>query len=45
MDYTIEGETVTVKKGMYDCFQSDINLLSSEKLEYINSDLRNKLIK
>lgn len=32
-------------KGMYECFNADPEMLSSKEKEYINSTLRNKLIK
>ena len=38
-------ETITIEKGMYDCFDSDTSMLSSEQLEYMNSQLRNVLVK
>lgn len=39
------NETVTINRGMYDCFDNDVTMLSSEKLEYMNSQLRNVLVK
>ena len=44
-DITVNGETVTLEKGIYDCFQNDTSILSEEDLEYANSKLRNALIK
>lgn len=44
-DLTINGQIVTLEKGMYDCFQNDTSILSSEQLEYMNSKLRNILTK
>lgn len=35
----------TVMKGMYDCFNNDTELLSSDNKEYMNSELRNRLTK
>lgn len=42
-DITVGGETVTIEKGMYDCFNSDTMLLSSEKKETLNARLRSYL--
>lgn len=39
------SETVTIERGMYDCFDNDVTMLNTEKLEYMNSQLRNILIK
>ncbi|MBO5388168.1 MAG: hypothetical protein J6A59_08515 [Lachnospiraceae bacterium] len=44
-DMTVNGEVVTIEKGMYDCFQNDTSILSEDKLEYMNSQLRNVLIR
>lgn len=44
-DITVKGQTITLEKGMYDCFQNDTSILSSEQLEYMNSKLRNVLTK
>lgn len=45
-EITVNGnETLTIEKGMYDCFNSDTTMLSSEDNEYMNSTLRNVLIK
>lgn len=33
------------ERGMYDCFNSDPSMLSSESKEYMNSALRNRLLK
>lgn len=41
----INGQKVTLEKGMYDCFNSDVTMLSSDKKEYMNSLLRNILTK
>lgn len=40
-----EDATEELSRGMYDCFNSDPTMLSSDKLEYLNSQLRNKLVK
>ena len=40
-----EVNGVTVARGMYDCFNSNPEMLSSENLEYYNSSLRNALTK
>lgn len=42
-DIKVKGETVTIEKGMYDCFQNDPEILSTDKLEYMQSQLRNVL--
>lgn len=42
---TVNGQEVTLERGMYDCFDSDPTMLSSDELEYMNSQLRNKLVK
>lgn len=39
----VNGQVITVEKGMYDCFQNDTSILPESDLEYINSSLRNKL--
>lgn len=39
------GETITLNRGMYDCFNSNVEMLSSEKNEIINSKLRERLVK
>lgn len=44
-EITVSGQTVTIEKGMYDCFNSDVTMVSSEDNEYMNSTLRNKLTK
>lgn len=44
-DIKVNGETITLEKGMYDCFQNDVTMLSTDKLEYMNSYLRGKLTK
>ena len=44
-DITVKGETVTIEKGMYDCFQNDVTMMSTDELEYANSKLRNVLVK
>lgn len=38
-----DGSTETVERGMYDCFNNDVNLLSTEEKEKINSHLRGYL--
>lgn len=40
-----DGKVVTIEKGLYDCFQNDTNILSKEKNEYMNSTLRNQLLR
>jgi hypothetical protein len=37
------SETITIEKGMYDCFDSDTEMLSSNNKEYINEELRSLL--
>ena len=45
-EITVNGnEKLTIEKGMYDCFNSDVTMLSTEDREYMNSTLRNVLIK
>lgn len=44
-DIVVNGQTITLNKGMYDCFSSDSTILSSDDLEYENSTLRNILVK
>lgn len=41
----VNGEKVNIEKGMYDCFDKDTTMLSTSDLEYMNSQLRNILIK
>ena len=41
----LRGPNDIVDKGMYDVFNSDPALLSTDKLEYMNSTLRNILVK
>lgn len=36
---------VTLNRGMYDCFNSNPEMLSSDQLEYYNSSLRDRLTK
>lgn len=38
-----DGSTENVERGMYDCFNNDVNLLSTEEKEKINSHLRGYL--
>lgn len=40
---TASGETVTIEKGMYDCFNDDPTMLASAQKEYFNSALRDKM--
>jgi hypothetical protein len=42
-DITVNGETVTLTRGMYDCFSSDTSILTTDDKEYINSSIRNIL--
>lgn len=44
-EITVNGNKVTLDKGMYDCFNSDITMLSSDNKEYMNSKLRGILVK
>lgn len=44
-DITVDGQTITLEKGMYDCFNSNTELLSEDDLEYMNESLRELLIK
>lgn len=44
-DVSYKGQTVTVEKGMYDCFNSDTTMLSSDDKEYMNSQVRTLLTK
>jgi hypothetical protein len=44
-DITVKGETITLEKGLYDCFQDDSDILSTTELEYTMSKLTNALIK
>jgi hypothetical protein len=41
----VNGTDVTLERGMYDCFDSDTTMLSSDELEYLNSQIRNQLVK
>ena len=43
--FTIDGVEFELKRGMYDCFQTDIQMLSTEQLEYMQSQARNQLDK
>lgn len=40
-----DGEKVYIERGMYDCFNSDTTMLSESDKEYMNSYLRDLLIK
>lgn len=40
-----DGNKINIEVGMYDCFQDDVTMLSSEDLEYANSKLQNILVK
>ena len=44
-DITVNGQAVTIQRGMYDCFNNDPEMLSSTKLEDINSRIRGQLVK
>lgn len=44
-DVNYKGQTVTVEKGMYDCFNNDTTMLSSDDKEYMNSQVRTLLTK
>ena len=37
------GETVTLEKGMYECFNDDPSMLSTAQREYFNSALRDRM--
>lgn len=39
------GEDINLNRGMYNCFNSNVEMLSSEENEKINSLLREKLVK
>jgi len=43
--FTVDGNEITLERGMYDCFQSDVTMLSSENLEYMQSQVRTQLDK
>lgn len=44
--YTLsDGTVIHLQRGMYDCFNSNVEMLSSEKKEKLNSGLRDRLIK
>ena len=43
--FTSGGQEYQITKGMYDCFQNDTSILAADKLEYMNSQLRNVLLK
>ena len=36
---------VTIERGMYDCFNDDVSMLSSTRKEYINASIREQLVK
>lgn len=40
-----DGTSITLQRGMYDCFNSDTSLLSSSRKEYLNSSIREQLVK
>ena len=40
-----EVDGVLIEKGMYDCFNDDVTMLPSTRKEYINSELREQLVK
>jgi hypothetical protein len=44
-EITVRGESVTIEKGLYDCFQDDTDILDTSTLEYTLSKLENALIK
>lgn len=39
-----DGSKVTIERGMYDCFNDDVSLLSSDRKEYLNSNLRRMIV-
>lgn len=43
--FTSNGQEITLERGMYDCFQSDASMLSSDDLEYMQSQIRSQLDK
>lgn len=45
VEVEINGETLSVTKGMYNCFSSDEQVLSADDLEYQNATLREALTK
>ena len=40
-----EIDGITIERGMYDCFNSDVEMLPSTRKEYINSSIREQLVK
>jgi len=40
-----KGQDVNVEKGMYDCFNNDVSMLTTDDKEYMNSEVRSLLIK
>ena len=44
-EVTLNGENVTLDKGMYDCFTSNSELLSDTEREYMNAAIRTVLVK
>lgn len=43
--FIVNGQEIQIYRGMYDCFQTDPSLLSTDKLEYTQSQVRNYLDK
>lgn len=43
--FNVNGQEIQIYRGMYDCFQNDPSLLSTDKLEYTQSQVRNYLDK
>lgn len=41
----VNGNKTNVEMGMYDCFNSDVAMLSTDNKEYLNSTVRNILVK
>ena len=41
----IEGKKTTLENGMYDCFNSDTSMLTTARKEYMNSTIRELLVK
>ena len=42
---THKGNKVTITRGMYECFNDDVTMLSSTDLEYMQSEIRADLVK
>lgn len=44
-DTNVGGSPVTIERGMYDCFNSNVEMLSSTRLEELNNNIRTLLVK